>query len=308
MESYAVITSPEPGMARIKALVLDSVPSPLTKRAYSQALDAFLSWYAAEQPGPLSKAIVQRYRVSCLDRLSPSSVNKHLSAIRKLVNEAADNGLLPLDVAASIRRVKGAKRSGVRIGNWLTQTQAEFLLNRPDTETLKGKRDQALLALLLGAGLRRGETATLTLKHVQQREGRWVLVDLVGKHGRVRSVPISSWIKAAIDRWTSAAGIKSGRLFLPINRGGNISGTSMTDQAVFNTLAEYSIHLGVKVAPHDMRRTFAQLARKGNATLEQIQLTLGHASIQTTERYLGTRQDLQDSPSDRVVLKITSGG
>jgi integrase/recombinase XerD len=78
----------------------------------------------------------------------------------------------------------------------------------------------------------------------------------------------------------------------------------MTDQAIYNTLAAYAAPLGVKFAPHDMRRTFAQLARQGNASLEQIQLTLGHASAQTTERYLGTRQDLRDSPSDRVALKI----
>jgi integrase len=304
MEALAVLSPAPDTLARIRALVLDAVPSPLTKRAYGQALAAFLAWYAAEQPGPLSKAVVQRYRVTLDGKLSPSSVNKHLSAIRKLAHEAADNGLLPLDAAASIGRVQGAKRLGVRLGNWLTQAEATALLNLPDTATLKGKRDQALLALLLGAGLRRGETAALTVEHVQQREGRWVLVDLVGKQGRVRSVPIASWIKAAIDRWTEAAAIGGGRLFLPINRGGHLSGHGMTDQAIYNTLAAYAAPLGVKVAPHDMRRTFAQLARKGNASLEQIQLTLGHASAQTTERYLGTRQDLRDSPSDRVALKI----
>src|SRR5450631_4736619 len=115
----AAVPSPAPDpLARLQALVLDAVPSPLTKRAYGQALAAFLAWYAAEQPGPVSKAVVQRYRVTLDGRLSPSSINKHLSAIRKLVNEAADNGLLPLDAAVSIGRVKGAKRLGVRLGNW----------------------------------------------------------------------------------------------------------------------------------------------------------------------------------------------
>jgi hypothetical protein len=92
LEALAVLSPASDALARIKGLVLDSVPSPLTKRAYGQALDEFLAWYAAEQPGPLSKAVVQRYRVTLDGKLSPSSVNKHLSAIRKLTNEAADNG------------------------------------------------------------------------------------------------------------------------------------------------------------------------------------------------------------------------
>jgi integrase len=296
---------PATGLEPIKALVLDAVPSQLTKRAYGHALDDFLGWYQAEAPGELTKATVQRYR-SDLERrgLSPSSVNKHLSAIRKLVTEAADNGMLSPALASAIYKVKGAKRQGVRLGNWLSHDQAQQLLDLPATQTLKGKRDQAILAVLLGAGLRRSEVAALNVEHFQQREGRWVIVDLLGKHGRVRSVPAASWIKAAVDRWILASGIVSGRLFRPINKGGRIAGRGMTDQAVYNVLANYAAVLGIKLAPHDMRRTFAQLAHKGESPIEQIQLSLGHASIQTTERYLGTQQELHDSPSDRVRLAI----
>lgn len=299
--------NPAPAFALecIKNLVLDAVPSPLTKRAYGQALDEFLGWYAAERPEELSKAVIQRYRSGLEARgMSPSSVNKHLAAIRKLVSEAADNGLLSPALAETIRRVKGAKRHGVRLGNWLSQDEAQKLLDLPNTETLKGKRDQAMLAVLLGAGLRRSEAAGLTVEQFQQREGRWVIVDLLGKHGRVRSVPVASWIKAAVDRWTGAAGITSGQLFRSINKGGRIAAGSMTDQAIYNTISQYAEALGSKLAPHDARRTCAQLARKGGAPIEQIQLMLGHASIQTTERYLGTRQDLHDAPSDRIRLRI----
>ena len=87
---------------------------------------------------------------------------------------------------------------------------------------------------------------------------------------------------------------------------GRLRGDSISDQAIYNTLVEYALLLGVKLAPHDMRRTFAQLARKSHAGIDQIQMTLGHASIQTTEKYLGTSQDLQDAPSDRVKLRIHS--
>lgn len=292
-------------LAALEQLVVDAVPSPKTKTLYRAAVREFLAWYADEQPGAFSKAVVQRYRSALEARgLAASSVNVRLAAIRKLANEAADNGLLATETATAIARVKGAKRLGVKLGNWLSQAQAQQLLEQPGTDTLKGLRDTALLAVMLGAGLRRSELAALTVDHVQQREGRWVIVDLEGKHGRVRSVPIASWVKAALDRWTAAAAIEAGCVFRAVNKGDRVAGAGMTPQAIYNTLAVYAEALGLLLAPHDLRRTFAQLARKADASLEQIQLTLGHASVQTTERYLGTRQDLADAPSDRIKLRV----
>jgi len=137
-------------------------------------------------------------------------------------------------------------------------------------------------------GLRREETALLTLEHIQQRDARWVIVDMSGKGGRVRSVPMPSWTKAAIDDWTGAADLTSGRVFRRVNKGGHISGDSLAPQSIFEMVKVYGAEIGLKeIAPHDLRRTFAKLAHKGRAALEQIQLSLGHASIQTTERYLG---------------------
>jgi site-specific recombinase XerD len=130
-----------------------------------------------------------------------------MSAIRKLAVEAADNGLLAPELAAGISRVKSAKSIGIRVGNWLTLRQAQALLSTPDTATMKGLRDRAILAVLLGCGLRRSEVAALTLSHVQQRDGRWCIVDLVGKHGRVRTIPMPTWAKVAIDAWTAASDV-----------------------------------------------------------------------------------------------------
>jgi integrase len=211
------------------------------------------------------------------------------------------------ELASGIGRVKGIKREGVRTGNWLTVRQAETLINAPDTTTLKGKRDRALLAVMIGCGLRREETALLSMEHVQQRDARWVIVDMHGKGGRVRTVPMPSWTKAAIDEWMAAAGFASGRVFRPVNKGDNLAGESMTAQSIFETVKKYAAEIGVgNIAPHDLRRTFAKLAHKGRAALEQIQLSLGHASIQTTERYLGVRQDLTDAPCDHLGLKLAA--
>jgi integrase len=291
----------------IKSLVVDSVSSPHSKRAYDKALTDFLSWYQVNPQSGFTKAAVQKYRTELEGRgLAPSSVNLHLSALRKLALEAADNGLLPPELAAGIARVKGAKQSGSRVGNWLTHDQAERLINLPDPATLKGKRDRALLALLVGCGLRRNEVAGLTLERLQQREGRWVIVDLVGKGKRTRTVPMPGWAKVAIDQWAEAAGLKSGRIFRAINKGDRLVGQGMTPQSIFETVVSYGRQIGVPIAPHDLRRTFAKLAHKGRAAVEQIQLSLGHASLLTTEKYLGIRQDLSDAPCDHLRLNFTT--
>jgi site-specific recombinase XerD len=188
-----------------QALVLDTLPSPESKRACSQALDDFFRWCEAAAVNEFGKASVTAYRANLENRnLSPSTINNRLSAIRKLAVEAEDNGLMPGNIAAAISRVKGAKQAGVRTGHWLTREQAENLISAPDATTNNGKRDRALLTVLIGCGLRRRELAALTVEHIQLRDARWVIVDLVGKGGRVRSVPMPSWTKSAIDSWIEA--------------------------------------------------------------------------------------------------------
>jgi site-specific recombinase XerD len=295
--SAALLTPTEAAAERLKALVMDSLPSQESKRACGRALDDFLGWCQCNAPDGFTKATVNAYRAGLEARgLAASTVNLRLSAIRKLALEAADNGLMPRELAAGIARVKGAKRQGVCTGTWLTREQAEHLLSAPAAGTVKGCRDRALLAVLIGCGLRRKETATLMMEHVQMREARWVIVDMLGKGGSVRSVPMPSWTKAAIDAWTAVAGIAAGLVFRAVNKGGRVTGESMTPQSIFEVVQQYGDVIGAPgLAPHDLRRTFAKLAHKGHAALEQIQLSLGHASVTTTERYLGTRQDLTDA-------------
>jgi integrase len=103
---------------------------------------------------------LMRYRNHLESRsLAPGTINVRLAAVRRLAYEAADAGLLSPELAVGIRRVKGLKKLGVRLGNWLSADEARALWQFPDAETLKGKRDRAIIAVLLGCGLRRRELA-----------------------------------------------------------------------------------------------------------------------------------------------------
>src|ERR1700681_3838711 len=180
---------------------------------------------SSRRPGRVSlRPTVSAWRVSLEERgLGSSSIIIRMSAIRKLAAEAADNGLLAPELAAGISRVKSAKTQGIRTGNWLSQRQEHELLSAPDITTLRGLRDRAILAVLLGCRFRRSEVAALTFSHLQQRDGRWCIVDLVGKHRRVRTAPMPTWVKVAIDAWASPADVTEGQVFRSVNRADRVA-------------------------------------------------------------------------------------
>ncbi len=286
-------------------LVCNAVTSDHTRRAYSRALTDFIAWHSSTGQSGFGKATVQAHVTALRDAgVSASSINQRLTAIRKLAVELADNGVIDHSAAQAVGRVEGVRKEGQRLGNWLTKEQAQALLELPNVSTVKGLRDRAILAILLGCGLRREECVSLQVDHIQQREGRWVIVDLVGKRSKTRSVPMPSWAKYAVDAYLLAAGIADGVLFRSMRRGDNITDQGMTAQAIYNMAKDYAGRIGVNLAPHDLRRTFAKLAHKGSSPLEQIQLSLGHSSVQTTERYIGVTQDLSSAPCDALGLRI----
>ncbi len=297
--------------AKLIGMVLDSVTSLHSRRSYEKGLRLFFAWCRDKPQPSFSKALVGAYRSWLLAQsLAPSTINLRLSPVRKLAREMADNGLLAPDTAAAIERVPGVKQEGIRAGNWLGKEQASELLNAPDPLTLKGKRDRAMLALLLGCGLRRAELLSLTVDQIAQREGRWVIPDLSGKGNRRRTVPVPAAVKVRVEEWILAAKLDlskpGGKLFRPISKSGKLTGDSIQDEkGIWHIVVQYArqISLG-KLSPHDLRRTCAKLCRKAGGELEQIQLLLGHASIQTTERYLGTVQHLAVAVNDAIGLEM----
>ncbi len=294
-----------PDLEVAKSAVLNSLSCPDAQRGYRHAIDEFVDWYCSEPRLSFCKTVVVRYRMHLETRhLAPGTINLRLGAVRRLANEASDCGLLSADLAAGIRRVKGVKKLGVRLGNWLTAEQAQALWQAPDRGRLKGRRDRALLALLLACGLRRHELAELTFGHLQQREGHWAIVDLSGKTGHVRTIPVPDWVHDLLNEWTQAAGINAGRLFPHVNSAGKAWGDAVTEKLVWHVVKEFAARIGVtRLAPHDLRRSCARLCRAAGGELEQIQFLLGHVSVQTTERYLGCTQRISSAVNDRIGIE-----
>ena len=252
-----------------------------------------------------NKTVVTRYRISLEQRnYASSTINLRLAAVRRLAYEAADCGLLSPDLAAGIRRVKGVKKHGARIGNWLTAEQGKRLLSVFDQASLGGKRNYAIVAVLLGCGLRRVELAGLNVESLQQRQEHWVIADMTGKGGHVRTVPVPTWVKVALDNWMTAAGITTGAIFRPINKAHRIGNSGFSSKVIWGVVKAGCSKCGLgNVAPHDLRRTCARLCHEAGGELEQIQFLLGHVSVQTTERYLGCQQRLHNAVNDRIGLE-----
>lgn len=179
-----------PDLEQSKSAVLNSLTSPSSQRTYDHAIREFIEWYCSEPRLAFNKTVVTRYRISLeQQRYASTTINLRLAVVRRLAYEAADCGLLSADLAGCIR-LKGAKRLGVPVANWLSAEQGKRLLRMVDVGGLRGKRDYATLAILLGCGLRRAELTTLRVEDIQQREEHWVIADLIGKAGHIRTIPV----------------------------------------------------------------------------------------------------------------------
>ena len=124
-------------------------------------------------------------------------------------------------------------------------------------------------------------------------------MDIYGKRNKTRSVPVVGETFELVEKWLGLAGISEGYIFRGFYKNHRVRRTGITPQAIRDIVHKYSLQMPrVDFAPHDLRRTYAHLAYKGGAPLKQIQISLGHASIKTTEIYLGIEQDFVDAPAD----------
>ena len=159
-----------PDHEHAKTAVLNSLMSASGQRTYEHAIREFVAWYCSEPRLAFNRTVVLRYRIHLEQRAyAPSTINLRLAALRRIAYEAADAGLLSPELAASIRRVKGVRRIGVRLGNWLTPEQGRRLLESAQPSTLRELQDHAMIAMLIGCGLRRAELLALhRLQRIEQ--------------------------------------------------------------------------------------------------------------------------------------------
>lgn len=258
---------------------------------YLHALKGFLAWhYATEHYGFYDSIL--GYLNHLQERgLSYATANQHLSAIRQFMRTAANMGFIPEAEFRRTQDIKNVRSQGQRSGNWLSHEDSQRLLLAPDPNTLKGRRDRAILAVFLGCMVRRSEIAKLTWEHLVYRDGSWRIENLVGKHNRTRSIPVPLWVKQLIDWYAELLPAKGELVFVRLDRHGNAYG-ALTTHGIWTVVKQYAAQCGLdNLAPHDLRRTAAKEYKKSGGNMRDLQLILGHASPATTDRYLDDELD-----------------
>lgn len=259
-------------------IAVAALHSPQTRRAYASALRRYLS---------SGRLLTREGVLAHLNYLRAaggrsSTLNIALAAIKKLACEAAMRELISDLELNGILRIESEPVKGVRTGNWLDIEAVKTLL-RAAGETAHAARNQAIVACMVGCGLRRSEVAGLVWDQWVKREGRWMWRDIRGKGGRVRSVPAPGWVADYVEDYAAT-----------IVHSPDCGVFGLSAQAAFHMISSASERAGLgAIRPHDLRRTYARLSREGGSPLEQVQQTLGHASILTTQRYLGSQLELR---------------
>lgn len=259
--------------------------SPNSRRVYTRHLHSFLTWLS-ERQSQLHREAVGAYLADRHTR-DTSSYNQALSAIKRLANQAAEHGWLSWHIARSVDGVPARKVRGESLGSWLSLEEVRSLFALADSRKRAGKRDLCALALLIGCGLRRDELSRLTVEQYVKRGDRTMLADIHGKGNRVRTIGVPVWAESIVADWLNESGLISGPLVRSFKSDGRLNG-ALSVSGIWDIVLHYSGALGIRCTPHDLRRTYAKLAREAGAPIEVIQHSLGHSSVTTTEKYMNT--------------------
>lgn len=263
----------------VKALAIQAYArlSSRTQKEYTRAIESYWQYSG----GRLDRETVQAYAAREKARgIAAVSVNQQLSAIRTLAKEAGMRGLLDHQTAYGIAQVANEKKHGQKLGNWLTEEQAIRLV-----QSIKGQRDKALVGLLLGAGLRRTEALLVKWAHIQYREGRMV-AEIHGKGNKPRVIAIPKWAEVELLRLKEQS-------YLGQDMAGAYVFGGISGQRIYEIVVNWAKKAGYEFSPHDLRRSFARIARNKGASLESIQAQLGHSSIVTTSLYVGQTEHIK---------------
>ena len=256
---------------------------------------------------------VVEYRNQLMATYRPATVNRKLSAVRSAFDYFVDAGVMERNPIKS-KFVRGPKMSQESLTQGLTKEEAEKLLQQPNRNTLIGKRNYAMLLLMLHDGLRRAEACRLRCSDLK-REGYYTVLHVLGKGGKLRTAKIKPVVMTAIADYLKARNVdlesaEAAKLPLFIGHAhGHVPwqgkiGNGLTGEALRQMLLKYVRRAGIfkRIHPHSLRHTFTTLAIEGGAKIHQVQAALGHVDPKTTMRYFRAYGNLQDNATDYVQL------
>ena len=265
---------------------------PVGRRGMRRALAAIVETIKGEPGDPLDFPWhnlrfqhTQALRAKLAERYRPATVNHMLSALRGVLSQAENLGLISADDFRRTTKLKGVRGETLQKGRSLDGEEIKLLLKTCQQDaTLKGIRDIALVAVLYGAGLRRSEMVKLDLKDFDPKENSLKIRS--GKGGKDRLTYLGQGAGAVLASWLVARGEEAGPLFLPVNKAGKLMKRRLSDQAVLWILEQRGKQAGLThFSPHDMRRSFISDLLDAGADIATVQKLAGHASVTTTARY-----------------------
>lgn len=276
-----------------------------TRRAYQRDAAQFVEWLINHKLAlvNLTQTDLLQYRRYLADNFAPNSAARKLVVARRLLEEAVVRGLISHNPA---QRVHGIETEQETTHPALTKKQARLLLEAVDVTNCQGKRDYAMLLLLLKTGIRRSECATLQLADLHEEQGHSVALLRQTKGNKRRKVKLAVEVRRAIDDYLVAAGrtdlASDAPLFVQFRRGDHPQLEGVSSHLIQRVVEKYTTLAGLdlKLTPHGLRATFVTLALEGGAKLQQVQYAVGHADPRTTERYQKRKLNLDDAATDYV--------
>lgn len=287
-----LLTLPPAPVAWPDCTILTGHLAPASLRKYRQAVQAYVT-FCGTPAAALEAPSLARWRTDLAQHstLSPHTINRQLAAVKRLVKEAAAQGYVDVATAATFASVSGVKPQALKdrlratARTRITPGQMRLLCDAPDPQTLRGRRDRALLATLASSGCRVSEVVALTASQIASRTGRFV-VQVLGKNQTApREAPLSQEAYMLIEAWLARRPVASAALFTSFaGRGLRATPHPMSTTAVWQAVQHYAAVVGLQhVKPHDFRRFVGtELAKKD---LRQAQKALGHKSIETTAKH-----------------------
>jgi site-specific recombinase XerD len=279
-----------------------------TRRAYFQDSRHFLTWLARHQLelSNLSQTDMAQYRRYLVETFAKPTASRKFTIARKLLDEAVQRGVIDHNPAYGLKGIKTDQETTHKV---LSYKEAKALLLSIDTSTRQGKRDFALVMLLLRTGIRRSECADLRLGDLSQEQGHFLATIQHGKGDKRRQVKLPVDVMRAISEYLEVLGRvdkdRNAPLFVQFRKGDHPQKEGISDQVIERVVESYAAKLDLKLSPHGLRATFVTLALEAGAKLHQVQYAVGHADPRTTERYQKRKFNLDDNATDYLRFDLS---